>query len=202
MPIEERIAPREIRSLLVGISSAFGALLFVAIVLAMYFGGEAPTVEAASANDIEPAQEAVDSQHRPPWAPESEGGSGSSDLDAGSSAPPTPTTAATTQPSAPGESRAAPPPTQPAATNNSGPTVGIRIGVFSVQANAERAADQLRAAGYDPLVVLTQMSGRVVRYVYAGVYHTETEARAALRRVETQGFDTVIERVIGTPPPS
>jgi cell division septation protein DedD len=80
------------------------------------------------------------------------------------------------------------------------PRIGVRVGIFAVVANAERMERQLRAAGYDPMVVLVNPDGRALRYVYAGAFETESEAITLAVTLEAQGMDSWLEVVVGEPP--
>lgn len=159
----DALAKREIRSLLIGISSLFAALLFSGLGLGLYFKRDV-SVGAL----LEPPPIAVESTAAPTRT-ESKSDVGGARISAmGSRATET--------------------------------RIGVRVGVFAVFANADRMERQLNAAGYDPLVVLVNPNGRALRYVYAGAFETASEAIQLAVALEAQGFDALLEVVVGDPP--
>ncbi|MEM7296139.1 MAG: SPOR domain-containing protein [Pseudomonadota bacterium] len=64
----------------------------------------------------------------------------------------------------------------------------IQIGIFSVQANARRAADGLRSAGVIAQVIETSSSGKVFWRVTIGPASNEDERGALLEKARAQGF--------------
>ena len=87
---------------------------------------------------------------------------------------------------------AAPEPTQtaaatrPAASNLSKPY--IQIGIFSVEANAERAAKQMRGAGVIPNITRFERDGKAFWRVVVGPAATSGERTKLLTKIKGEGF--------------
>ncbi len=64
----------------------------------------------------------------------------------------------------------------------------IQIGIFSVEANANRAADQMRAAGLIPSVRETSSSGKVFWRVLIGPASNTAEREQLLGKVKSLGY--------------
>lgn len=83
-----------------------------------------------------------------------------------------------------------PPAPQPAApvqaSNLSKPFV--QIGIFSIEANAERAAKQMRGAGLAPTVKQSQISGKTFWRVVVGPAATSSELSQILSSIKSEGF--------------
>lgn len=86
------------------------------------------------------------------------------------------------QPAAPAPS--APP--KPKTSNLDKPY--IQIGIFSVEANANRAADQMRAAGMVPTVRQETTNGKPFWRVVVGPAQSKSERTALLDQVKSTGF--------------
>ncbi|RYG93379.1 SPOR domain-containing protein [Loktanella sp. IMCC34160] len=82
---------------------------------------------------------------------------------------------------------AAPAP-RPAAPASSLEKPFIQIGIFSVKANAERAADMMRATGIVPTVLEQSSQGRTFWRVIVGPAGTTADRAALLEQVKGQGF--------------
>lgn len=64
----------------------------------------------------------------------------------------------------------------------------IQIGIFSVEANAKRAADQMRAAGMVPTVRQESTNGKPFWRVVVGPAQSKSERTALLDQVKSTGF--------------
>lgn len=82
---------------------------------------------------------------------------------------------------------ATPAPVAPAqASNLSKPF--IQIGIFSIKANANRAAKQMRGAGLAPTVKQSQISGKTFWRVVVGPAATTSERAKILSTIKSEGF--------------
>lgn len=64
----------------------------------------------------------------------------------------------------------------------------IQIGIFSVKANAERTAGQMRNAGMIPTVLEQELNGKQFWRVVVGPARTKSERSALLKKVKETGF--------------
>jgi len=64
----------------------------------------------------------------------------------------------------------------------------IQIGIFSVQTNAERTADQMRRAGMVPTVFEQELNGKQFWRVVVGPARNASERSALLKKVKETGF--------------
>jgi cell division septation protein DedD len=64
----------------------------------------------------------------------------------------------------------------------------IQIGIFSVQANADRTAKQMRGAGVIPIVKEFDRDGKAFWRVVVGPAATETERSQLLSKIKGEGF--------------
>lgn len=64
----------------------------------------------------------------------------------------------------------------------------IQIGIFSVEANAERAAKQMRGAGLAPSVKQSQINGKTFWRVVVGPAATSAEQSKILATIKAEGF--------------
>jgi len=64
----------------------------------------------------------------------------------------------------------------------------VQIGIFSVEANAERAANQMRSAGMLPTVKRSEINGKAFWRVVVGPASTATEMNALLKSIKNEGF--------------
>ncbi|MCE8516561.1 SPOR domain-containing protein [Ruegeria pomeroyi] len=87
---------------------------------------------------------------------------------------------------APAEAPAAPPKPKPQTSSLDKPY--IQIGIFSVEANAKRAADQMRAAGMVPTIRQEATSGKSFWRVVVGPAQSKSERTALLKQVQGTGF--------------
>lgn len=84
----------------------------------------------------------------------------------------------------------APTPT-PAAVRSTGSTLSkpfIQIGIFSVQANAERTAKQMRSAGIIPIIKTFDRDGKTFWRVVVGPATNSAERGQLLTKVKGEGF--------------
>lgn len=65
----------------------------------------------------------------------------------------------------------------------------IQIGIFSVEDNATRTSDRMRANGIVPTVLQQESQGRVFWRVIVGPATSEAERAELLRQVKAQGFE-------------
>lgn len=96
------------------------------------------------------------------------------------SAPTPPVAAAPTAPAKP-----APAP-QRAASNLAKPYV--QLGIFSVEANAERTAKQMRGAGMVPAVKRSEINGKAFWRVLVGPAATQSELDSLIKAIKAEGF--------------
>ena len=83
----------------------------------------------------------------------------------------------------------APEPTQPVASQRSALTKPyIQIGIFSVEANAKRTADQMRNAGIIPTVYEQAANGKSFWRVVVGPAQSKSERTQLLKAVKGAGF--------------
>jgi len=64
----------------------------------------------------------------------------------------------------------------------------IQIGIFSVEANAKSAADQMRSAGMVPTIRQETTSGKSFWRVVVGPAQSKSERTALLKQVQGTGF--------------
>ncbi len=64
----------------------------------------------------------------------------------------------------------------------------VQIGIFSVEANAERAAKQMRGAGMIPTVKQSQINGKFYWRVVVGPATNRTELASLTKKIKTEGF--------------
>lgn len=64
----------------------------------------------------------------------------------------------------------------------------IQIGIFSVEANANRAASQMRSAGLVPTVKRSEINGKAFWRVIVGPASNRPELNALLKTIKTEGF--------------
>jgi cell division protein FtsN len=64
----------------------------------------------------------------------------------------------------------------------------LQVGIFSVEANAERAAAQMRSAGMVPTVRRGETGGKPFWRVIVGPASTSSERRALLDKIKGEGF--------------
>ena len=81
----------------------------------------------------------------------------------------------------------APPPAAPAQKSNLSKPF-IQIGIFSVEANAERAAKQMRGAGLAPTVKKSEINGKTFWRVVVGPAATSAEQAKILSTIKSEGF--------------
>ncbi|WP_373029591.1 SPOR domain-containing protein [Sulfitobacter sp.] len=87
-------------------------------------------------------------------------------------------------PATPAPATPAPAPTQP--SNLAKPYV--QIGIFSVEANADRSANQMRSAGMLPTIKRSEINGKAFWRVLVGPAATKTELTALLKSIKAEGF--------------
>ncbi len=64
----------------------------------------------------------------------------------------------------------------------------VQIGIFSIEANAERAAKQMRGAGMIPTVKKSQINGKSYWRVVVGPATNRTELASLTKKIKTEGF--------------
>lgn len=64
----------------------------------------------------------------------------------------------------------------------------VQIGIFSVEANANRAANQMRSAGMLPTVKRSEINGKAFWRVVVGPAATTTELDGLLKSIKNEGF--------------
>ena len=64
----------------------------------------------------------------------------------------------------------------------------VQIGIFSIEANANRAANQMRSAGMVPSVKRSEISGKAFWRVVIGPAATKSELNSLLKSIKTEGF--------------
>ncbi|MEP4978001.1 SPOR domain-containing protein [Ascidiaceihabitans sp.] len=87
---------------------------------------------------------------------------------------------------APATASAATPAPRPVASNLDKPF--IQIGIFSVEANANRTAQQMRSAGMLPTIKRGENNGKPFWRVVVGPAATGSERKALLKTIKAQGF--------------
>ena len=89
----------------------------------------------------------------------------------------------------PGEPDLPPPPAPSVAAGTPKPGIFLQVGAFSDNANAERVAQQLRAANFAPVQVIdAQIGGRTVRRVRLGPISDVDRADQITTQIETMGL--------------
>lgn len=86
---------------------------------------------------------------------------------------------------------AAPVPTTPAPPARAPSNLAkpfVQIGIFSIEANAERAAKQMRGAGMIPTVKKSEINGKPFWRVVVGPANTPSEMTALLKAIKSEGF--------------
>lgn len=84
---------------------------------------------------------------------------------------------------------APPAPVAPPAQASSLEKPYIQLGIFSVQANADRTAERMRAAGIVPSVIKSSSRGKTFWRVIVGPASSASERKALLAKVKADGFD-------------
>ena len=92
-----------------------------------------------------------------------------------------------TAPAAALPAQTAPKPAAPQTTSSLG-TPFVQIGIFSVEANANRAANQMRSAGMLPTVKRSEIDGKAFWRVVVGPAKSKSELNALLKSIKTEGF--------------
>ena len=64
----------------------------------------------------------------------------------------------------------------------------VQIGIFSIEANAERAAKQMRSAGMIPTVKKSQINGKPFWRVVVGPATSKSELNGLLKAIKAEGF--------------
>jgi cell division protein FtsN len=64
----------------------------------------------------------------------------------------------------------------------------VQIGIFSVEANAERAAKQMQSAGMLPTVKRSEINGKPFWRVVVGPATTKSELNGLLKTIKGEGF--------------
>ena len=98
------------------------------------------------------------------------------------------TTLPKTLPATPSAAIAAAAAPKPAHTTFSLDKPYIQIGIFGVQANANRTADQMRRSGMVPTVFEEKTSGKTFWRVVVGPARTKSERTALLSQIKNTGF--------------
>ena len=92
-------------------------------------------------------------------------------------------------PSQPLTAQTLPPPPPPPQPASAGPGIFLQVGAFSDSGNAERVAQQLRAANFAPVqVVDAQINGRNIRRVRVGPLASVDQADDVTSRIESMGL--------------
>lgn len=92
-------------------------------------------------------------------------------------------------PSQPLTAQTLPPPPPPPKPASPGPGIYLQVGAFSDATNAERVAQQLRAANFAPVqVVDAQINGRSIRRVRVGPLAGVDQADDVTSRIENMGL--------------
>ncbi len=92
-------------------------------------------------------------------------------------------------PGQPLEAQTMPPPPPPPKAASPGPGIYLQVGAFSDVNNAERVAQQLRAANFAPVqVVDAQINGRSIRRVRVGPIASVDQADDVTSRIEGMGL--------------
>ncbi|WP_126976957.1 SPOR domain-containing protein [Frigidibacter oleivorans] len=128
-------------------------------------------------------------------APTDVAGAAAAAIDRAEGTPPATTAAAPAAPPvAPAAPRVAPPPAAAPAAPASAPAAApvgrqfVQIGIFSVEANAEKAAGQMRAAGLTPAVRREESQGKTFWRVVVGPLPATAERDAAIAKVKGLGY--------------
>ncbi|MBT3143091.1 SPOR domain-containing protein [Phaeobacter gallaeciensis] len=87
-------------------------------------------------------------------------------------------------PTAPTEQAAEPAPTKTSSLSKP----YVQIGIFSVEANANRTADQMRSAGMTPTVFEQSANGKPFWRVVVGPAQSKSERSTLLKKVKATGF--------------
>lgn len=64
----------------------------------------------------------------------------------------------------------------------------VQIGIFSVEANAERAAKQMRGAGLVPTVKKSEINGKPFWRVVVGPVASQSELNSLVKKIKGEGF--------------
>lgn len=64
----------------------------------------------------------------------------------------------------------------------------VQIGIFSVEANAKRAANQMRSAGMLPTIKRSEINGKAFWRVVVGPASNTSELSTLLKSIKTEGF--------------
>lgn len=88
---------------------------------------------------------------------------------------------------APETAAPAPKPAAPKPTSSL-PKPFVQIGIFSVEANAERAAKQMRGAGMIPTVKKSEINGKAFWRVVVGPASTKSELNTLTKAIKAEGF--------------
>ncbi|WP_245764154.1 SPOR domain-containing protein [Sulfitobacter marinus] len=64
----------------------------------------------------------------------------------------------------------------------------VQIGIFSIEANAKRSANQMRSAGMLPTVKRSEINGKAFWRVVVGPASTKTELNALMTSIKAEGF--------------
>ncbi len=96
----------------------------------------------------------------------------------------TTTAASASTPAAPEPTEAAPAPIQRSSLEKP----YIQVGIFSVEANANRTADNMRNAGVVPTVLKQSLNGKPFWRVIVGPARTTSERSALLKQIQDAGF--------------
>jgi rare lipoprotein A len=92
-------------------------------------------------------------------------------------------------PTQPLDAQTLPPPPPPPKPASPGPGIYLQVGAFSDVSNAERVAQQLRAANFAPVqVVDAQINGRNIRRVRVGPLASVDQADDVTSRIEGMGL--------------
>ena len=101
-------------------------------------------------------------------------------------APTTAVAAATPIPAAPAPAPQPEPAPQPKKSNLDKPFV--QIGIFSVEANAERTANQMRAAGVVPTIKKSTLNNKAFWRVVVGPAQNKSELNTLTKTIKAEGF--------------
>jgi cell division septation protein DedD len=83
---------------------------------------------------------------------------------------------------------ASPAPATPALKTSSLSKPYVQIGIFSVETNANRTADQMRSAGMTPTVFAQSSNGKPFWRVVVGPAQSKSELNSLLKKVKNTGF--------------
>ena len=106
---------------------------------------------------------------------------------------PAPITATALEPAAPASTAPVAKPTAPAAPKPARPAANlakpyVQLGIFSVEANANRTAKQMRSAGMVPTVKRSEINNKPFWRVVIGPATSKSELDALLKSVKAEGF--------------